>query len=304
MQLVLRCSCFCIALFAIVGMAIAHSSSYPFIAGNTFREIADHVLEDPKIPFAVDQVHDGDIIFLKTDYVPYFFQKIHPYITARYILITHNADVSPIYLTAANIPWKGHDFSAYLDDPHIIVWFSHNIDFVHPKLKPLPLGIANNHFQHGNTDVVKKVQANMILLPDKKPSLYINYNVTTNTKERKMAYEWCKQLSCSVVVRKRKPFFAYLEDINQHRFTLSPFGNSKDCHRIWEALLLGSIPVMKHSLLDPLFDGLPVILIDDWSEVTQQLLTTKYQEIIASSYKHERMYADYWIHMIKSYQNV
>ena len=44
--------------------------------------------------------------------------------------------------------------------------------------------------------------------------------------------------------------------------------------RIWEALYLGSIPVVVHSHLDPLFTNgdLPVLLVKSYTEVTPALL--------------------------------
>ena len=65
---------------------------------------------------------------------------------------------------------------------------------------------------------------------------------------------------------------------------------------------MGSIPVMKHSLLDSLFDGLPVIFVTQWSEVTESFLDQQYQKISAGTYEHVRMYSEYWIQMIKGYQ--
>ena len=55
-------------------------------------------------------------------------------------------------------------------------------------------------------------------------------------------------------------------------FTLSPRGGGLDCHRTWEALVLGSVPVVKSSPLDPLYAGLPVLVVGDWTELTVERL--------------------------------
>jgi hypothetical protein len=49
----------------------------------------------------------------------------------------------------------------------------------------------------------------------------------------------------------------------KYSFVLSPFGNGYDCHRTWEALLLGCIPIMKKSRIDSLFKYLPVLTRED-----------------------------------------
>jgi hypothetical protein len=62
--------------------------------------------------------------------------------------------------------------------------------------------------------------------------------------------------------------------INQsnYAFVLSPEGGGMDCHRTWEALALGCIPIVKRSSFSDLFQNLPVLIVDDWSEINQQLL--------------------------------
>jgi hypothetical protein len=87
-------------------------------------------------------------------------------------------------------------------------------------------------------------------------------------------------------------------------FVLSPRGNGLDCYRTWEALLIGTIPICLRSTLDPLYDGLPVLLVASWDDVTQELLLKKYKEFTNNKdmYNHERMFAQYWIDTIKDVQ--
>jgi hypothetical protein len=51
-------------------------------------------------------------------------------------------------------------------------------------------------------------------------------------------------------------------------FVACPHGDEWDSHRAWEALLLGSIPIVRSSALDPLYAGLPVVIVREWAEVT------------------------------------
>jgi hypothetical protein len=60
--------------------------------------------------------------------------------------------------------------------------------------------------------------------------------------------------------------------MSKHKYILSPHGNGLDCHRTWEALALRCIPIMKTSPLDRMFEGLPVLIVNKWSDVTQELL--------------------------------
>ena len=55
-------------------------------------------------------------------------------------------------------------------------------------------------------------------------------------------------------------------------FAISPRGAGLDCHRTWEALLLRTIPIVKHSTLVPAYEGFPVAMVRDWAEVTSDAM--------------------------------
>ena len=77
------------------------NSSYPFISGDTFRSLADHIFDETtnvtQWSERTNQIGHGDIVFvqsekksLKAFFANHTFQRIlHPF-----ILITHNSDAS------------------------------------------------------------------------------------------------------------------------------------------------------------------------------------------------------------------
>ena len=62
-------------------------------------------------------------------------------------------------------------------------------------------------------------------------------------------------------------------------FVISPPGNGIDCHRIWECLYLGAIPVVKNNIAFSQFSHLPILWIDSWEEVTIPFLESKISHI-------------------------
>ena len=57
-----------------------------------------------------------------------------------------------------------------------------------------------------------------------------------------------------------------------YRFVLSPPGNGYECHRTYEALILGAIPIMKlhpnqamRPVIEKLYTDLPVIFVEDYT---------------------------------------
>ena len=82
------------------------------------------------------------------------------------------------------------------------------------------------------------------------------------------------------------------------KFTLSPEGDMHDCYRHWEAILIGVIPIIQKTSMNELFNDLPVLLIDEWDQITEQFLQQKYEEISSKNYNLEKLYMKFWIDMI------
>jgi hypothetical protein len=81
------------------------------------------------------------------------------------------------------------------------------------------------------------------------------------------------------------------ENWRRHRFfgfVISPHGNGLDCHRTWEALILNSAPIVKTSPLDRLYTalGMPVVIVNDWSEVTCENMRI-WQQKLAPAFDNE-----------------
>ncbi len=58
----------------------------------------------------------------------------------------------------------------------------------------------------------------------------------------------------------------------KYAFELSMPGNGLDCHRSWEALIMGMILITVHSQIDKLFENLPVVFINSFDEINEENL--------------------------------
>lgn len=91
----------------------------------------------------------------------------------------------------------------------------------------------------------------------------------------------------------------YFEGMYKHKFVFSPEGNASDSHRTWEALYAGSIPiVIKNSNMQH-FKDLPILMIDDWSELSKDFLEDKYIEIMSKDWNLKKLKLGYWLKIIK-----
>jgi hypothetical protein len=83
-------------------------------------------------------------------------------------------------------------------------------------------------------------------------------------------------------------------------FVISPHGNGLDCHRTWEALVLGCIPIVKASSIDCVYENLPVLIVRDWSDITADLLTSTIDSFSNRSFEMEKLTLHYWVELMHS----
>ena len=262
-------------------------SSYPYISGDTFREYCDYIVDEEKLPFDPSNVKEGNTIFVKTDYLDLFFKIFHPQIRSPYILVTHNSD----------LPIPG-PYAKYLKDPKIIVWFGQNVEQKIKKLCPIPIGFANRYWEHGDMGVLTEMHQKKGQM-EKTFLLYLNFQANNCPQERQRVYQlFNSKKYCTT--RKQTDFKSFLFDLGQSKFVLSPRGNGADCHRTWEALHMGAIPIVKESTLDPLYTNLPVLIVKDWDKIDEKYLNRQWAKMSVKKYNKDKLYADYWFKLIDS----
>lgn len=262
----------------------------PFICGDAFRLLCDFAYDELTTSMDPAQVKEGDAVFLKTDYMDAFFENVHPKIQQPYVLVSHNSDdMAP------------GNCARFLDDPKLLAWFAQNYDGTpHSKMRPIPIGLANACWGHGNVQTLQKVRAMHLA---KKYLAYMNIAVQTFPSERRVVFNhfikngFCRNES-------KIPHEPFLKTIAASTFVVSPRGNGLDTHRLWEALYLGSIPIVKTSSIDGLYEGLPVLVVKDWTEVTEDFLKQAEKEIREKPAHLEKLSIDYWKQQIRSYRSL
>ena len=83
---------------------------------------------------------------------------------------------------------------------------------------------------------------------------------------------------------------AYFTTLPSYKFVISPEGNGIDCHRHYEALMAGCIPIIEeHEGIQEKYKGCPVLWTKDYSEITPAYLEQKYEEMIKVPYDFRRL---------------
>jgi len=288
--------------------------SLPYITGDAFREISDYILEYKQdylniinnLNINKFKTKNAEIFFIKPEFLILFCLTILPEIKSKIILITHNTDLSS----------PGNYLELISNNSNIVHWFGVNSDLKLKNIKftPIPLGLSNRYNNIYNTpEVIKQVQGYAFKNNNKKHFLGLNFVANTNLSERSQAYNYfCNKSFTKTFVNNNnhgiKIYPEYLKDMAETKFIVCPHGNGLDTHRVWEALLVGSIPIVKASSLDVLYQDLPVIIVKKWQDITKDFLDNKY-EIISKNlknkkYKLEKLYFNYWHDKIKKIQKL
>ena len=230
---------------------IYRPSSEPFISGDTFRKLADHVFDETK-GFYPDMVKNGDIVFLKSDLMETFFKFFHQKINSRYVLLTHNSDLS-----------FDSENKKYLDEK-IIHWFAQNINFeADEKFSLLPIGLENRRYlKNGLIYHFNKYKNS-----EKKHLVLLSFNEKTNISRVKVkeALENNKLITSQMF----KNADSYKKTLSESMFNICPPGNGLDTHRFWESLLLNTLPIVVRSSFTSNLEKLkiPALYLDEWTDL-------------------------------------
>jgi len=266
-----------------------HSSSVPYLSGDTFRGLAQHIFDMDSL-ILPENVKENDILFVQSPKLKEFFTTINPKIKARYVLISHNGDEN---ITEEHIP--------FITDT-IKHWFAQNCLISHPKVTPLPIGIENKwYFLHGIPryfDKLKRIET------PKKLNILYKFSVATNPQERGVALKNLEQCDLAETYTDWRESLSYLSTLKQYSFVASPAGNGEDCIRTWEAMYLKTIPILKRTTMSQYFDdlNLPIILVNDWTELKNfdraklRFLYNTMKNKLESPY----LWIDYWQKLIQS----
>lgn len=83
----------------------------------------------------------------------------------------------------------------------------------------------------------------------------------------------------------------YFKTLSSYKFVISPEGNGLDCHRHYEALIAGCIPIIEYNkYIDKKYKNLPVLYTHDYSEINTDYLLKKYVEFEQKTYNFSKLF--------------
>jgi hypothetical protein len=254
---------------------------------------------------------DNSIIYISTSAIPIFAKTILTNLPYKIILVTGDSDC-----TNPNDILSDEEFTNFIESDKIIHWFSQNCIIKHAKITQLPIGldyhtmsIRDNSWGSKTSPIeqekiLTEVKTNSKPFYDRKIKCYSNFHFFTSTKFGQDRIDAIKNIPENLVYYEPTKISRAETWQNQsdYAFVVSPHGNGLDCHRTWEALCLGCIAVVKTSHLDSLYEDLPVLILTEWSDLTQELLENTIQDFKNKQFKYYKLTLHYWMNKINSYK--
>ena len=259
-----------------------------------------------------NNLKEYDTLFIKSDKLN-TFSKIINTIKVKFILVSGSSD----YTTPINLFSSRSDFLKFVNNDNLIHWFCQNCISPHSKITKLPIGLDYHTLSYQNYkwgDRASPINQEKILLSIKNNSTpfweremkaYSNFQFQINTKYAYDRIDAINMITKEIVYyepHEVNRINTWNNQIN-YAFVVSPHGNGLDCHRTWEALILGCIPIVKTSLLDNMYDNLPVLIVNSWKDVTRELLTNTVINFKERVFYYEKLTLKYWLEKFKSHKN-
>ncbi|MFN4174840.1 MAG: hypothetical protein ACK4HV_07045, partial [Parachlamydiaceae bacterium] len=274
---------------------------------------------DPK---AYENIKEGDLVWVKFKFIPQFCIEVLPLIQNHFILLISDGDE-----TFASDLKCDPLINELVENDKVIHLFVQNNDIgQNPKITSIPIGIDFHTCAYkgesggwgikGTPREQEKLLLSILskakLTYMRKVKAFVDFQHSDSMhaelnrylqfgEDRTSIYN---QIVKSGVVDSSR--WQKRDDLwrtkTQYAFSVSPHGNGLDCRRTWEDLALGCIVIVKTSPLDVLYEGLPVVIIRDWSKTNKKNFDKwldQYGDAFTNPAYRERLSTAYWMNKIK-----
>ena len=280
-----------------------------------FSAIADVNLT----PFHPDRILDMDTLNSKPLIIVYLLQdtlhlsKLIPFLNAvrkPFILISAMEDHEFPY------ELNHHMLVEIVDNPYFKHWFA--INKVIPnnsRFTSIPYGLdywtlINRPYFGEEMQTIQQqiitldtIAKNTIHFSKRIPKIYANFQLN-NTDTR---YGGWRAKIPSIIPAEimylqpdKIPRSEMYKNMAEYAFVISPFGNGLDCIRTFEALCVGCIVIMQRSCLDIIYEDLPVLVVDEWTDINEQLLQDTLSSFSNKTFNYDKLTMEYWVQQIIS----
>ncbi len=261
-----------------------------------FALLCDWVLWDVDDPWIGSREPPG-LIYVRSDprTLALFTGFLLPRLRHPFVLVTSSHDL-PMPLGFARR--FGFDWRRVVENPLLRGWFTENRDVLHEKVHALPLGLPAPDLRSWLADPGTPARWDEELLASlpalrqarRDPRILGCWHSRTGHPSGTCPPEDDERQSALDVLGGQREIFAWrspgiahrelVELMGRHEFVLCPHGGGLDpCPRLWEALLLRAIPIVRRNTTTDGLRRLPVAVVEAWEEITPARLAAWRDEL-------------------------
>jgi len=245
----------------------------------------------------------NNLVYVSLDSMNYFKRNVLKKINNSFILITGDSDLT----TSGN--------KELLDNKYLLHWFSQNCDIKNPKTSVLPIGLDYHTiatYPHWGSNRIspeeqeKELNEIREIAVKKENKIFTNFHLNINSAARERLYKELKGSNLFFFQEKPLSRIETWKIQKKYNFVFSPAGVGMDCHRTWEALILGCIPIVETSFLDDFYSEFPIVIIKTPADITEDNLINWFNKY-KNSFNCDlelKLKNYYWIEKIKNIQNI
>lgn len=262
--------------------------------------------------------HEAGIPHAKTD-----FTGEANLTTDSRVLVTHNGGFNILDGYRDTVAVTSLGIAGFISLPQSLRWMCLNSETTRPLNEGLPLGIDNweipecakgdyaKHYTIGSLEhenqgleLVGAIEEAQQSCKRQTGNVLMCWRRDTAPYDRGRAElilkgaPWTTWHDADIDSEARLSPVEFIRELSRHRFVVCPTGNGIDCHRIWEALYLGVVPIVRRCRALEWFKDMPIMFVDDWTEVTPPNLAA-FARVARHERSTDRLFIAWWENHIR-----
>ena len=282
----------------ILELAQGRYSSFPFVSPDTFRAMCDVVIEDGRVKrrsrlasrsvifFSLAEIEGTEIGFDDTPSLRLLEEELHAFADPP-VVIMSDGDLLPSMTLISEIANRSTKV------------FSVNVVEETEKIVAIPLGLENFYRNRNGRLKDYLLQLDSLSPGSRTREVFAAFEPENNRSIREPLVGLVSRSSHGWNPRRIGPEL-YRRTVRDSLFVISPPGRGLDCHRTWEAIYLGAVPVVLDGALAPsLIEALPIHSVsnyDDFLNLSPPQMVKLFHEVreISSS----KAYMPHWVNEV------
>jgi hypothetical protein len=234
-----------------------------------------------------------------------FIKNILIHIKGKYILITYSKNK-----LVPNGIMNKEDAIKFINDDRLLRWYTTNLSMNIPKVVGLPMGMDYGTLKNVESRIqeerYREIVNEMEPIYNRKPICYFHmrYHFIKRNDDDILESDIFNK-ECIYYDNERITKEEVIKKISECMYVV--IVQSYDTSKIWEALGVGTIPIILRSSYIPIYDGLPILVVENWNDINNELLTKTLYDVCEKGSNGEyieyleKIGLEYWMNDIVKY---